>query len=371
MRALFDLNHPAHVHLFRYVIDALEADGHDVVVTSREKDVTTDLLDAYGIEHRLLSERNSGLPSLLKEWAVRELRMLGVVRETNPDVIVGRLNPWAVHAGAVTRTPTVAVMDTKIRSPLLGRAYNAVTYPFVDTLCAPPDFDVSYNLEHYHLDYQELAYLHPDRFDPEPDLLAEHGIDAEQSYFVVRLSGLDAYHDTGYSGLSPAVRRELLAELDAHGEVYVSSPKELPPYLEEYRLSVPPHLAHQVLYHADLFVGDSGTMSTEAALLGTPAVRINSMVGIDEETVFQELEAEYGLLDSVADDREGLAVVRERLADLDSTDYGVRREAVVADRTDVTARLVEVITQTATGERSESPTERERHARRAGDAVGN
>jgi predicted glycosyltransferase len=168
MRALFDLNHPAHVHLFRYVIDALETDGHDVVVTSREKDVTTDLLDAYGIEHRLLSQRESGLASLLKEWAVRELRMLRVVRETDPDVIVGRLNPWAVHAGAVTGTPTVAVMDTKIRSPLLGRAYNAVTYPFVDTLCAPPDFDVSDNVEHYHLDYQELAYLHRTASTPSP-----------------------------------------------------------------------------------------------------------------------------------------------------------------------------------------------------------
>jgi predicted glycosyltransferase len=162
-----------------------------------------------------------------------------------------------------------------------------------------------------------------------------------------------------------------VAELDAHGEVYVSSPKELPPYLAEYRLSVPPHLAHQVLYHADLFVGDSGTMSTEAALLGTPAVRINSMVGIDEETVFLELEAEYGLLDSVADDREGLAVVRERLADLDSTDYAARREAVVADSTDETARLVEVITEAATGETPSSQTEREQPAEQPGDAVGN
>ena len=54
MNILFDIGHPAHVHLFKNAIWKLEAKGHKVAITSREKDVTTSLLDYYGFEHKVL-----------------------------------------------------------------------------------------------------------------------------------------------------------------------------------------------------------------------------------------------------------------------------------------------------------------------------
>jgi len=60
MRALFDVTHPALVHLFAPAAEALEAGGHDVTVAAREKDVTTDLLDAAGVPYAVVSHAGAG-----------------------------------------------------------------------------------------------------------------------------------------------------------------------------------------------------------------------------------------------------------------------------------------------------------------------
>ena len=44
MRALFDLKHPAQIHFFVPLMDALKDSGHEIIVTSRAKDETLDLL---------------------------------------------------------------------------------------------------------------------------------------------------------------------------------------------------------------------------------------------------------------------------------------------------------------------------------------
>jgi hypothetical protein len=52
-RILVDIGHPAHVHLFRNAIKIWQAHGHDVTITSREKDITGTLLSAYGYPMKL------------------------------------------------------------------------------------------------------------------------------------------------------------------------------------------------------------------------------------------------------------------------------------------------------------------------------
>jgi len=51
---------------------------------------------------------------------------------------------------------------------------------------------------------------------------------------------------------------------------------------------------HDALYHAELFFGESGTMAVEAALLGTPSVRVSTLA----KTLgnFKELRDNYSLV---------------------------------------------------------------------------
>lgn len=349
LRVLFDVGHPAQVHLFRNAIAELRARGHETFVTSREKEVTTDLLDAYDIAHRPLSTRGDSVPGLAWELLVREWRLLGVARAFQPDVIVARLGPGPAHVSALVGCRYVAVSDTRVGSRAIRALYRGATLPFVDTVCAPADFDLSVPDERRRtLDFQELAYLHPDRFDPDPAVLREHGIDPEAPFSVVRVAGWDAYHDVGHAGISPATLRALVDRLTDHGAVYVSAEGDLPPDLAAYRLPTDPEDVHHVLAYADCYVGDSGTMSTEAAMLGTPAIRTNTMVGDDDENVFRALEERYGLMRSFSDEEAALSAVDDLLdSGIDRVDWAARRDRLVAEQPDVTAHIVETVLESA------------------------
>jgi len=345
MRVLFDIQHPAQVHLFRPAIRTLEAYGNETLVTSREKEMTTTLLDAYGISHVPLSARSGGLAAAALELGVRELRTVARARAFDPDVVVSRTSPAAVHAARLCGCASVVVTDTDLGKTLPGRAVQRVTLPLASVVCRPPELDLPVAAsKQRELGFQELAYLHPERFTPDADVLAEYGVDADEPYSVVRLAGWDAYHDVGEGGLSRSTTAELVERLADHGTVYLSSEASLSDRLGAEPLPVPPHRVHDLLYYASLYVGDSGTMSTEAAMLGTPAVRTNSMVGEGDERVFHALESQYGLLFSHADERAALDRVDQLLAaGLSGGEWGRRRDRLVRDAADVTARLLDII----------------------------
>jgi len=350
LRVLFDVQHPAQVHLFRHAIEELQAAGHETMVLSRDKEMTLDLLDAYGIEHRSLSRRRGGLPAAVFELGVRELRTIQAAREFAPDVIVGRVSPSATHAASLLGARSVVVTDTDIDGTVLGRAFHAITLPFADVVCRPPDLELpTADANQRDLGKQELAYLHPDRFTPEPAALERHGVDPDEPYAVVRLAGWDAYHDVGHEGISETVLRKLVAMLSGRGRVFLSTERDGPVDLDTEPFPVPIHLVHDLLYHADLYVGDSGTMSTEAAMLGTPSVRLNSVDGEDDEGIFRSLEADYGLLFSFSDGEAALRKARD-LWDGESTaaTWERRRASLLADAPDVTDELLAIIRETAT-----------------------
>ncbi|WP_332897110.1 DUF354 domain-containing protein [Haladaptatus sp. CMSO5] len=345
MKVLFDVNHPAHVHLFKHAIWELEANGVEVLVTSRHKEMTTELLDAYGIEHVPLSGRRPGTLGLFAEWAIREARMLNVARKFKPDVVVGRLNPPLVHVSKLLGARNVIVMDTEIKSATIDRIYSVITHPFIDVYCTPPSIEPPTDrIDHHLMDFQELAYLHPNYFTPDPSVLERYGVNPEDTYFVLRFAGWDAFHDVGFSGISPETKRELVEYLSAHGKVYITSEGDLPEEFAEYALPLPSHLVHHLLAFADLYVGDSGTMSSEAAILGTPAIRASSMVSHDTESIFYELEHEYGLMFAYADEQAALDKAKELVESPATADeWREKRERLLAEKGDVTTQLVDII----------------------------
>lgn len=345
MRVHFDVGHPAHVHLFKHAIRELNRAGHETRVLSRDKEVTVELLDAYDVDHELLSRRRESLPAAILEQGVREIRTLGEARAFDPDVVVSRVSPPAIHAAALLDAKSVVVTDTDVDDTLLGRTLHAVTLPVADVVCRPPTLDIPTDDGKQHvLGFQELAYLHPDRFSPDRSQLEAAGVDVDETYFVLRLSSWDAYHDVGHHGIDEATLEQLVDELSAHGTVYASTEEDLSATLAVDPLPIPPHLVHDLLYFADMYVGDSGTMSTEAAMLGTPAIRMNSIDREDDDPTFVALESEYGLLYSYSDGANVLEKVDELLTDDDTTSrWRQRRAEFLEDVPDVTDELLAII----------------------------
>src|SRR5690606_37665377 len=62
--------------------------------------------------------------------------------------------------------------------------------------------------------------------------------------------------------------------LTERGKVLISSESQLPTDLKRFAIKGPIHHIHHLLAFADLYVGESATMASEAAVLGTPAVYV-------------------------------------------------------------------------------------------------
>ncbi|UHQ95342.1 DUF354 domain-containing protein [Haloterrigena alkaliphila] len=341
MRILVFANTPAHVHLYRHAVDRLEAAGHDVLVLTREYACTTDLLDRFEMPYRVYGEHGTDRHSKLR--LARELggQVVSIGREArrfDPDVIFGR-GPYAAYAGTLTRTPTVLVLDDEPTD-----FNHVVSRPFADCILSPAVTRRDLGEAHYTFEgFKECAYLHPDVFEPDESVRDRLGVGPDEPYVLVRFNALDALCDAGIEGFEPAQRRDLIERLSERATVFVSDEGDDVDFadLPARPYDLHPAEIHDAMAEADLLVADTGTMTTEAALLGTPSLRYR---GTDEHEYgeFQELER-AGLAEQFDD----YAAVRDRslelLADDDATArWAERRREYVGDLVNLTDLLVEV-----------------------------
>lgn len=269
MRVLVDILHPAHVHVFKHFRSEMIERGHDVLVTSREKDVTTELLESYRIPHDLLSAQRRGL-RLATELAVRTARLTRLARNWKPDVMTGIMGPSITLAGQLLRIPSVVLYDTEIAT-----ATNAWVYPLASAVITPSSYKGPVRGRHFVYEgSHELAYLHPARFKPSVDVVTQFGLKHSEPFSIVRFVSWTASHDRKLRGLEPDHQRQLVERLSAFGRVLISSEEPLPKDLEDLRLRGPIHLVHDLMAYATVFLGESATMASEAATLGRPTFYI-------------------------------------------------------------------------------------------------
>ena len=143
--------------------------------------------------------------------------------------------------------------------------------------------------------YQKIAYLHPNYFQPQENVLKSLRLTKNDRFFVIRLVALNAVHDIeeNHYGLSIKLLRDIIKFLSKKGKVFISSEKIVIPEFKKYELKIKPNEVHDLMYYADLFISDSQSMSVESALIGTPSIRCSSFVG--KITVLEELEHKYKL----------------------------------------------------------------------------
>jgi predicted glycosyltransferase len=352
VRFAVDLLHPAHVHFFRCFVAAMRERGHEVLITARDKECTFDLLAAYGLPYTAISRQAAGAPALARELAVRTARFWRLARRFRPDYLLGIMGPTIALAGKALPSRTVIFYDTE-----MARATNRFAYPLADVVCTPECYQGRVPTRHVRYPgYHELAYLHPARFRPDPALLAEHGLGGEEPLYVVRFVAWAASHDAGESGFSPAGKRRLVALLAERGRVVISSEAPLPDDLEPYRLRLPPERVHHLLAAARLLAGESATMASEAAVLGTPAV----FVSTTGRGYTDEQERRYGLVHNFTPGQEAEALARvAELADRPDleADAAERRRRLLAERIDVTAWMVDFFESGAAGRARPEPSD--------------
>ena len=338
MKILVDIGHPAHVHFFKNAIWKLEADGHEVQITARDKEVALDLLDAYGFKYHNLGKNRKGLVNKAIGMLKINLKLYKITRKFNPDVLTGIHSPYVAHVSKLLRKPSLIFTDTEH-----AKLANKLTFPFATVICTSSCFKGDLGPKHIRYNgYHELAYLHPNYFTPDPWVLDELGLKEGERFIILRFVAWGASHDVGHKGISMEMRRRFVSELEKYGRVFITSESELPMELEPYRIKVAPEKMHDLLYYAAMYVGEGGTMATEAAVLGTPSVYISSLVGTMGN--FEELEREYGLVQSFREPDDALEATHNILSDESSKSvWQKRREILLSEKIDVTKFMTEFI----------------------------
>lgn len=340
MRILIDIGHPAHVHFFKYFIREMQARGHELLVTARDKDVAVRLLEAYGIKHTVIGRIGKGKLNLIREWLGRDLRIYAISREFRPDILTGINNPCAAHAARLTQAKSIIFNDSE-----LGGLGNRVTHPFASIICTPSCFTKDLGGKHVRYNgCHELAYLHPDYFTPDPTVLKEMRINEDERFFIVRFVAWSANHDVWRRGFDLQGKRKLVAELEKYARVFITSESPLREEFEKYRITIAPEKIHDLLYYASLLIGDTQTMTTEAAVLGTPAIRCNSFAGPNDMGNFIELEDKYGLIYSFREHDKAIQKAVELIRQPDLKEqWQAKRERLLRDKIDVTRFMVNFI----------------------------
>ena len=335
MKILFHLGHPAHFHLFRNVIKNLRANGHEIYILIKKKDVLEELLMEEGLPyHNLLpGGRKDSKAGIALGQVKQDVRMLSFARKHKPDLLVGT-SVTISHVGRLTGTPSINVNEDDADVVPL---YSKLAYPFSSVILSP---DVCNNGRwerksiHY-AGYHELAYLHPNHFRPDREV-AEKYIATNRSYYILRFAKLGAHHDKGIKGISDKLAMQLTELLKPHGRIMITSERELMPELEQYRIPVNPIDMHHLMAFAQLYIGDSQTMAAEAGVLGTPFIRFNDFVG--KIGYLNELENKYQLGVGIrSEEKEKLfTIVEEMVQDEELKDkHKFRRLQMLEDKIDV------------------------------------
>jgi hypothetical protein len=343
MRVLVEILHPAHVHVFKHAIGTWVGRGDEVLVLSREKDCTSDLLRACGIPFRSISSIGSRKWQLPAEMLVRDVRMLLAAREFRPDVLTGVMGVTIAQVGRLIRRPAVVFYDTENAA-----LTNRFVYPLAHSVCTPSCYGGPVRGRHVtYPGYHELAYLHPRRFQPDRKVVESLGIDPGRPFFILRFVSWQASHDVGEMGLSLDFKRKVVELLARRGRVLITSEAPLPEDLAPYRFPLPPEKMHDVMAFARLVAGESATMASEAAVLGVPALFIS-----DTGRGYTDEERDYGLVFTFTTRHqdEVLSWLEDHLRmEEPGATFQQRREKLLADKIDTTSWMIEYLDHVVRG----------------------
>ena len=275
MKAMICFTHPAWVHQFHHIIWRMRERGDEVLCFVAEKDGNSTLLERYGIPY-VRCAKSTGKNPVEKALLFLKLSVqfsLAALK-WKPDIMIGRAAPMLAVAAWVSGKPHLIYEDTEVSRFALRICKRLST-----KILTPRTFLTDLGPRQERLDtYKELFYLHPSVFTPDKQVLRDCGFNPDEKYILVRFVAWNASHDIGKHGLDDEGKIRLVQRLERYGRVYVSAEGDVPEELRPRLLKTPYELIHHVLAFAQLVFSEGATMASEAAVLGTHALYVNTIV---------------------------------------------------------------------------------------------
>ena len=340
MKILFYLGHPAQFYFSKNIITVLRDRGHSVKILIKTKEMLENLVHLNGFEYENIQDipRKNNKLSIFYASLVRTKRVLKIAKEFNADILLGT-DASIAQAGFLLGRPAITVLedDYTVIAKLARLSYPFTKSIVVPTVCSVGKWDykkVSYQ------GYMKLAYLHPNRFQPEKEIVNEYIGDCK--YCLIRLAQLTAHHDEGIKGLNEELVKQIINIAEQKGyKVFISSEGDIDKSLLPYQLKINQSKIHHIMAFASLLISDSQSMSVEAAMLGVPSIRFSDFAG--RISVLEELEIKYQLTFGVPTTQPDKLILLIDTLLSDTGLYSVfkdRRTKMLSEKIDVTAFFV-------------------------------
>ena len=289
MNLLIDLGHPGHVHLFKNLYHHLKNDGHQIIVTTKEIPSVIYLLNIYGIPYVSLGSKKDSIKGKGFKQLIFISKLLKQYKKYDIDLAIGSSISIAQVSKLTGKKSIIFDDDDDEIEPLIVN----YGHKFTSTILSPDSIIRKSKKNIPYAGTHELAYLHPNQFSPDKKVYELLNVNKNDTFFILRFVALKGHHDTGEKGLSIDQKLKIVEKLKPSGKIFITTEREIEPELKRYQIRIPPEMIHSALYFATMFVGDSQTMTSEAAILGTPALKCNTFAG--RLSVPNELEIKYRL----------------------------------------------------------------------------
>ena len=262
----------------------LEARGHNVFRTTRRYREVDTLVRLKNIEALVVGKYGgASLEGKLAASAERIECLSHIISKLKPDISIAFASPDAARTAFGLGIPHFTVNDSphsifvaRLTIPISSKLFSPTMIPKAAwiQLGARSEQIIQYNA------LDPVAWLK--RFIPNPDALTDLGLDNSKPILVFRVEEAFASYLLGHSNVGEPV---ILTIINRFLEDY-DKPVQivaLPRYNEQIyvikaalnnRVTVPENAIDgtSLLFYTSVFVGAGGTMTAEAALLGTPAI---------------------------------------------------------------------------------------------------
>ena len=344
---------PAHVLVFRPIVERLRERGDEVVLTARDHAQTVELARRRWPDAHVVGGRSpAGRAAKGAAIARRAAALARTARRWQPDVAFSHGSYAQLLAARIAGIPAATMMDYEHQpaNHLSFRLARRVIVPDAfpaDALArfgATPDKVVRYE------GFKEELYLAG--FTPDEDVLAELGLDARRVITVFRPPPEGALYHRDANERFDRLLDAALAREDVQVVLLPRTDEQRARYAARSGRVLVPEAAvdgGSLLALADLTIGGGGTMTRESALLGTPTATVFAaeLAAVDAELIHR------GLMQDLRDE------TREPLFRKKSSDERppLRSDAIL----ETVIRTLRELAERARGHRRRSPLGR-RHA---------
>ena len=336
MKIFIDIGHPAHVHYLKNTIKILQSKGHTFIITARDKEVTFQLLESLGLEFYSRGKGATGLLNNIFYLVKTDWQLLKIAMTHKPDIFFSPASAYMAQVSKLMNKPYIGFDDTEHAS-LNQKLY----LPFTNLILTPDCFNKSLGKKQIRVkSYLELSYLHPNYFNPDPEIKRKLGINTTQKLVLIRFIAWEAFHDRNKAGLSLEFKINLIKELSRFCRIIISSESELPVSLKEYEFRFPPEKLHDLIFNCDIYIGEGATMASESAMLGVPAIYVNPL----SAGTLIEQEHIYGLVYQF-DNENGVLQKAIEILNLPNSKfiYHQKKLKLLSEKIDITAFFVWLI----------------------------